>query len=40
MYKILLVSSALALSSLATNAMADGALTGAAGGAVSPRRWP
>ncbi|MGO7559076.1 DUF1236 domain-containing protein [Rhizobium johnstonii] len=29
MYKILLVSSALALSSLATNALADGAVTGA-----------
>jgi len=35
MYKILLVSSALALSSLATNALADGAVTGAAGGAVT-----
>ncbi|MGZ2381526.1 DUF1236 domain-containing protein [Rhizobium leguminosarum] len=35
MYKILLVSSALALSSLATNALADGAVTGAAGGAIT-----
>lgn len=35
MYKVLLVSSALALSSLATNALADGAVTGAAGGAVT-----
>ncbi len=35
MYKIILVSGALALSSLATNAMADGAVTGAAGGAIT-----
>ena len=35
MYKVLLVSSALALSSLATNALADGAVTGAAGGAIT-----
>ena len=34
MYKILLVSSALALSSFA-NAFADGAVTGAAGGAIT-----
>ncbi|ARO31375.1 MULTISPECIES: DUF1236 domain-containing protein [Rhizobium] len=35
MYKIILVSGALALSSLATNALADGAVTGAAGGAIT-----
>ncbi|KRB61832.1 hypothetical protein ASE04_20165 [Rhizobium sp. Root708] len=35
MYKALLVSGAIALSSLATNAWADGTLTGAAGGAVT-----
>ncbi|EGE57608.1 hypothetical protein RHECNPAF_4300140 [Rhizobium etli CNPAF512] len=35
MYKILLVSGALALSSFATNALADGAVTGAAGGAIT-----
>ena len=35
MYKIILVSGALALSSLTTNAMADGAVTGAAGGAIT-----
>ena len=35
MHKILLVTSALALSSLATNALADGAVTGAAGGAIT-----
>ncbi|MBY5446675.1 DUF1236 domain-containing protein [Rhizobium leguminosarum] len=35
MYKILVVSSALALSSFATNALADGAVTGAAGGAIT-----
>ncbi len=35
MYKILLVSSALALTSLSTNALADGAVTGAAGGAIT-----
>jgi hypothetical protein len=35
MYKVLLVTSAMALSSLATNAWADGTLTGAAGGAVT-----
>lgn len=35
MYKALLAASAIALSSLATNALADGAVTGAAGGAVT-----
>ncbi|MEZ2128568.1 MULTISPECIES: DUF1236 domain-containing protein [unclassified Sinorhizobium] len=35
MHKALLAASAIALSSLATNALADGAVTGAAGGAVT-----
>ena len=35
MYKVLLVTGAVALASLSTNALANGAATGAAGGAVT-----